>query len=282
MSGAMEPENRGQLYRESSDDFTSQVKSIEQRADQCLKHLHLLKAPPHIAYWTILSAAVHIIEENYKRFGPNSPGFHACMINLARHALLLIRSLAATPAATWTPRWDSFIGAQAFSDLRVIGFYDAFLNSYPMWHRNRFCAELLSSDLVRFTMPPGSRDRQVCAFQKGLRRGGTEQPAAKPLQLEPNEAMLRNYEQVMKAARAVGELAFRYEPHDKLASRTFRAYERRMDQIMRRSEDTSLGPYTLGTFKRFYAALQSTCAIHDFLCFRWAERTRQYPIESAV
>jgi len=94
--------------------------------------------------------------------------------------------------------------------------------------------------------------------------------------------MLRNYEQVLKASRAVGALAFHYEPHDKLASRTFRAYERRMDQIMRRSEETSLGPYTLGSFKRFYAALQSICAIHDFLCFRWMDRTRQYPIESAV
>jgi hypothetical protein len=71
-------------------------------------------------------------------------------------------------------------------------------------------------------------------------------------------------------------------PHDKLANRMFRAYERRMEQIMRRSEDTSLGPYTLGTFKRFYAGLQSICAIHDFLCFRWAERTRQYPTQSAV
>jgi hypothetical protein len=94
--------------------------------------------------------------------------------------------------------------------------------------------------------------------------------------------MLRNFEQVLKAARAVGVLGFHYEPHSKLASRMFRWYERRMEQIMRRSEGTSLGPYTLGTFKRFYAALQSICAIHGFLCFRWKERTRQYPIESAV
>jgi hypothetical protein len=274
------------LYRDSSDEFTSQVKGIEQRADRCLEHLHLLKSSPHVAYWTILSATVHIIEEDYKRFGPNSPGFRASMINLARHALLLIRRLAenstAVSPANWIPRWDSSIGAQAFSDLRVIGLYDAFLNTYPMWHRNRYSAELLSNDLVRFTTPEGSRDRQVCAFQKGLRRGRTEQPAAKPLQLDPNEAMLRNYEQVLKGARAVGALGFHYEPHDKLARRTFSAYERRMEQIMRRSEGTSLGPYTLGTFKRFYAALQSICAIHDFLCFRWTELTRSYPIESAV
>jgi len=136
MSEATEPGDRGRLYKDSSDEFTAQVRSIEQRADQCLKHLHLLKAPPHIAYWTILSATVHLIEENYKRLGPNSPGFRASMINFARHALLLIRRLAENSAAAspanWIPRWDSSIGAQAFSDLRAIGLYDAFLNTYPM------------------------------------------------------------------------------------------------------------------------------------------------------
>jgi hypothetical protein len=70
MNGAREPADRGQLYRDSNDEFTSQVKSIEQRADECLKRLHLLNAPPHIAYWTILSATVHIIEENYERLDP--------------------------------------------------------------------------------------------------------------------------------------------------------------------------------------------------------------------
>ena len=51
---------------------------------------------------------------------------------------------------------------------------------------------------------------------------------------------------------------------------------------MRRSEDLDLGPYTLGAFKRFYAALQSICAIHDFLCFLWGKPSSTYPIESAV
>jgi hypothetical protein len=55
-----------------------------------------------------------------------------------------------------------------------------------------------------------------------------------------------------------------------------------MEQIMRRGEDLDLGPYTLGTFKCFYAALQSICAIHDYLCFLWGQRAGTYPIESAV
>jgi hypothetical protein len=62
----------------------------------------------------------------------------------------------------------------------------------------------------------------------------------------------------------------------------FHKYTKRMEQIARRSEDLDLGPYTLGAFKCFYAALQSICAIHEHLCFLWGQRTGTYPIESAV
>lgn len=65
-------------------------------------------------------------------------------------------------------------------------------------------------------------------------------------------------------------------------NRTFRRYTQRMEGIMRRSGNLDLGDYTLGTFKRFYAALQTICAIHDFLCFLWEQRTDTYPIASAV
>ena len=38
---------------------------------------------------------------------------------------------------------------------------------------------------------------------------------------------------------------------------------------MRRSDDVDLGAYNLGTFKRLSAALQSICAILDYMCFCW-------------
>jgi hypothetical protein len=274
------------LYADSSDDFIARVKSIEQRADQCLEHLALLAVPTYFACWTVLSATIHLIEENYKRFGPDSSEFRAAMLNLSRHAPILIRWLGkngmTSVPSDWVPRWESFVGGQAFRDLRVVANYDAFLSSYPMWYRNRLSAELVNDDVVLFRTAPDSRDRQVSAFQKGLRRKSGVHQAIAGTRVEPTEAILRRYERILDSAHPEGERGFRYEHSSELAGRTFRKYMQRMEQIMRRSEDLDLGVYTLGTFKRFYAALQSISAIHDFLCFLWEQRTGTYPIESAV
>ena len=274
------------LYADSSDDFIARVKSIESRADQCIEHLALLTVPSYSARWSILTATIHMIEENYSAFGPNSSPFKSAMINLARHAPMLIRwleksRLAPVPSG-WTRHWHSLVGAQAFRDLRVTANYDAFLCSYPMWYRNRLTAELLSDDVVRFRPSRDSRDRQVSAFQKGLRRlSGTHQAIAGP-QMETTEAILRRYNRILDEASPRGERGFQYEDSYELARRTYRKYIMRMEQIMRRSEKLDLGAYTLGAFKCFYAALQTVCAMHDFLCFLWGQRTGRYPIESAV
>src|SRR5580692_443092 len=162
------------LYKDSTEDFIARVKSIENRGDKCLEHFALLTAPKHIAYWTVLSATVHLIEDSYGRFGPDSAEYSAAMLNLSRHAPMLIRWLSSSGNAEvpsdWKPHWDSFIGGQAFSDLRVVLNYDAFQSCYPMWYRNRSEAELLNDDVVRFHTGPTPRDRQVSAYQKGLRR----------------------------------------------------------------------------------------------------------------
>jgi hypothetical protein len=274
------------LYSDSSDDFIARVKSIENRADRCIEHLALLSAPSYLARWTILTATIHMIEESYRTDGPNSSPFKSAMINLARHAPMLIRwlekgGLALVPP-DWTPQWVSLVGGQAFRDLRITLNYDAFLCSYPMWHQNRLSAELLSDDLVRFRPPQDSRDRQVSAFQKGLRRrSGVHQAIAGP-QMETTEAISRRYNRILDEASKRGERGFQYEDSYALARRTYRKYIMRMEQIMRRSENLDLGAYTLGAFKCFYAALQTVCAMHDFLCFLWGQRTGRYPIESAV
>ena len=273
-------------YADSRDDFISRVKNIEHRADQCIEHFTLLTIPSYVARWTILTATIHMIEENYKRFGPNSSPFSAAMLNLSRHAPMLIRWLGKSGMASvpsgWVPHWESFVGAQAFHDLRITANYDAFLVTFPMWYRNRLSAELLSDDVVRFCTAPNSHDRQVSAFQKGLRRqSGMHQAVAGTL-METTEAIRRRYKRILDEACPRGERGFHYEHSYELARRTFRKYTQRLERIMRRSENLDLGVYTLGAFKRFYAALQSVCAIHDFLCFLWEKRAGIYPIESAV
>ena len=274
------------FYADSEDDFIARVKNIEQRADQCIEHFALLTIPSYLARWTILTATVHMIEENYIRFGPNSSPFKAVMLNLSRHAPMLIRWLGRngmTPVdSEWVPNWEPFVGAQAFRDLRITANYDAFLISYPMWYRNRLSAELLDDDVVRFSTAPDSHDRQVSAFQKGLRRQSGLHQAVAGAQMETTEAIQRRYKRILDEAIPRGERGFQYEHSYELTRRTYCKYTQRMERIMRRSEDLDLGAYTLGAFKCFYAALQSVCAMHDYLCFLWGQRTGTYPIESAV
>jgi hypothetical protein len=151
-----------------------------------------------------------------------------------------------------------------------------------MWYRNRMSAQLVSGDVVRFYTVPDSRDRQVSAFQKGLRRQSGIHQAVAGAKVEPTESILRRYERILNEARPVGQRGFRYEHSYELASRTSRKYKQRLEQLMRRDENLDLGLYTFGTFKSFYAALQGICAIHEFLCFLWGRRTGTYPIASAV
>ena len=59
-------------------------------------------------------------------------------------------------------------------------------------------------------------------------------------------------------------------------------YRERVNAPARKANTLSLGPYRLDEFNTFYAALIAVCAAHDFLCFRWGQLARTYPIESAV
>jgi hypothetical protein len=52
--------------------------------------------------------------------------------------------------------------------------------------------------------------------------------------------------------------------------------------LVKRPDTLSLGGYSLGEFRRFYAALMTLCAVHEYLCFRWYLLRGVFPIESAL
>lgn len=104
-----------------------------------------------------------------------------------------------------------------------------------MWYRGRLSADLLSEDVVRFSTARSSRDRQVSAFQKGLRRRSGVHQAVPAERVEATESISRRYERILDEARAEGKLGFRYEHSYELARRMFRKYMKRMGSIMRRT-----------------------------------------------
>jgi hypothetical protein len=52
-------------------------------------------------------------------------------------------------------------------------------------------------------------------------------------------------------------------------------------KLVRRHDQISLGQYTIGQIRAFWPALQSICAVHDYLCFI-ASLQHEFPVNSAV
>ena len=274
------------LYNESPQSHIDVIRGIENRADQCVEHFQLLSVPSHSAVWIVLSSTIAIIEEQQARFSTSSPEFQAAMLNLGRLCPMLIRWLKAKspcqPPENWSPVWNPSLGRLAYADIATVNEYDGFQNSYPMWYRNRVHAELLDGSSVRFTVAGGRRERQVSAFHKGLRPLLGLHKAIPGKAVEPTEAILKRYQRILAEASAIEPFGFRYEHSYALARRSFNKYLQRLETFVRRSESLNLGGFTLKVFKRFYAALQAICAMHDYLCFCWTKWGHQFPHSSAV
>src|SRR5580700_894376 len=73
--------------------------------------------------------------------------------------------------------------------------------------------------------------------------------------------------------RAVGRQRFTYDDPWQLWAELLPEYQSRLAAISRRNDALSLGDYTLGEFKKFYAALLTVCATQEHLCFAWGRNT---------
>ena len=274
------------LFKDLPTNEVEAIKALELQADSCMTHLNSAGLTGDAYVWSILTETISIIEHNLKQFGSDNSHFKAAMINLGRHAPWLIEATRSQMPATSDPNmlrsWDLASARRANEDLAVARNYDSFLTSFPMWYRNQAHAELKANDTISFTVGRGSKDRQVSAFQKGLRRLQGKHKAIPAHQVEPTEAILKRYGRILAGARVTGPYSFSYEHSYELARRTFNKYMQRLTAIMRRSDDVDLGAYNLGTFKRFYAALQSICAIHDYMCFCWMKWQHPFPHASSV
>jgi len=152
-----------------------------------------------------------------------------------------------------------------------------------MWHKDRYAAELLSPSLVRFTAPGGARERQVSAYQKGMKptEGQFHQPRPQKEDLSPE--MESRFAELVDRCRKRGAIGFKCDPPPWALWRAMLPiYQGRAAAAVRRPNELSLGDYTLGDFKGVYAALMAVCAVHEYLCFRWSARYGFYPLESAI
>jgi hypothetical protein len=269
----------------STPEIVEAVRQIEERADQCFGSLKLLGLHANVALWSMLVGAIKVVEEQIGSHGDNSAPFDAALINISRFVPVAMKWIvnhakraSALASRHWTPSLDGMVREA----LSVASDYDAFLGSLPMWHKDQFAVELISPTLGRITRPGSAKDRQVSAYQKGIRpKEGTYRGQRKQ-KVEQTLRVHELFERVKQTWRKTGRFRFEYGEPWTLWLELLPEYQARVNSIARRHHSLSLGDYSLGEFNQFYAAFLAVCAAQEFLCFEWGRSSGQYPFDSAV
>jgi hypothetical protein len=269
----------------ASPEVVEAIQKVEDRADKCYEPLALLDLHPSVAVWALMVRGIGMIEAEIEQRGDNSPELTMTLINVGRFTPIAMNWTAKhgnTSAPPLPRKWTVDLAITATQALDIATRYAHFVTCFPMWHKDRYLADLISPELVRFTAPGTKRNRQVSAYLKGLRpKTGrfqlhrTPKPTTMP---EINKAL---FQIAFDGARRTGLFSFEYADPKVLWSELLPEYKARASGIARRNDDLLLGNYTLGEFNQIYGAFLSICAAHEYLCFAWG-KSYGYPLESAV
>jgi hypothetical protein len=274
------------LKKDAPPELIEAARQIEERADRCYEALRLLQRPSNIAIWALLVGCVRRIEEEILKYGDNSPQLPNALLNLSRSLPIAIRwafEHAKHPSSLASKRWTPMLASEVEEAISVAHRYVNFLGTFPLWHRDWFAAELISPTLVRFVVPGSARNRQVSAYQKGFRPDQGYYKGVRPEKPKPSPLVDKLFRELFfQTCRKIGAARFEYDDPWDLWFALLSEYEARMDGIVRRAEFLSLGEFTIRDFKKFYAALMTICAAHEYLCFLWEKQNNIYPTDSAI
>lgn len=267
-------------------DMVEALRRIEERADRRYESLKLLGVPSNIALWALLTRATDVVEDAIERYGVNTDSFQATLINLGRFVPVAMRWTVdyGKPASKLAKRrWTEPLSSVTGDALAVAHqYHGGFLTCFPMWHKGRYAAELISPTVARFTLPRSGRNYQVSAYHKGFRPTAGLRKVQRPTQPEQTPQVRQLFERVYRDCMHSGAMRFEYRDPWDLWFELLPEYRARLAGIARRADSLSLGEYTLGEFKEFYAALMAICAAHEHLCFAWGKNHGKYPLDSAV
>jgi hypothetical protein len=182
------------LKSEAPFEIVDAVQQIEDRADACFRTLGLLAYQTEMAIWALLVGGIRMIEREILQRGDNTPDHSATLLNVSRFVPIALKWVVKCGTSVSTPaerRWTPELAALAEEALYLAHDYSHFETSFPMWHRDRNLAKLISPTLVRFSAPGTARDRQVSAYQKGLRPKEGSFKAVRAQKMKPDK--IKNY-----------------------------------------------------------------------------------------
>jgi len=274
-----------QTIKESAPETVEAIKAIERQADGCYKSLELLTVPGNLAIWGALTEGIRLIEQAMAAHGDNSSDLDASLINLGRSLTTAIKWILAhgkAPSKLAAFRWTPDFARRAEQTVQAALQYASFETAFPMWHKDRYAAQLKSPRVVRFSSLGSTRERQVSAYQKGFRPTSGEFEGKRAQRTDMSPKAKRLFDATLDSAVREGHDRFRYTDPWDLWEELLPEYQARVSGIARRSDSLSPGSYTLGEFNRFYAAVLAVGAAHEHLCWSWGQRQSEFPIKSAV
>ena len=259
---------------------------IEKCADECFSSLALLTHHSNVAVWALLVGTVKRIEQEIAKFGDNCGLFDAALLNLGRFvpaAMKWVVDHGKPPSTIASRHWTRALDVKVTQALNYAKEYSDFISCFSLWHKDRQqLVEIRSPNCARFATPGLQRDRQVSAYQKGIRPtiGVYKRQRAEKIEQTPQVVAL--FSSALRSCKKKGLLRFDYgEPWDLWAA-LLSEYRSRIKSFARRNEALSLGLFSLADFNEFYAAFLTICATHEHLCFLWARKTGFFPLDSAV
>jgi hypothetical protein len=214
----------------------------EERADECFESLGLLRLNWNVAVWASLVGGIQLVEQEIARRGDNTPHLDAALLNLSRFIPVAMKWAIqhGRPASTLAGlRWTESLATKVNEALGVASQYSSFLTCLPMWHKDRYAAELITPTLVRFTAPGTSRDRQVSAYQKSFRPTQGDYKGQRANKTEQGPRMQELFAQVFRACRKTGRLRFEYTDPWDLWGELLPEYQARVAGLVRRADSLS-------------------------------------------
>jgi hypothetical protein len=265
-------------------DVAEVLRQAEAQADECWRPLQLRHYPADLAIWAVLTGGIRMVEAEQATRGSNTPHFDAMLANLSRLLAVAVKWAIghAPPPADPPRRWTGELSAAVDQATHVAKDYSHFEVCFQGFHNGRYAVDVRSPSLIGFSVPGTARDRQVSAYQKGLRPREGRFSGQRAAQRPQEPRVVEAFEQVLRACCATGSLDFEYGDMWALWRELMPEYKDRVMALARRADMLSLGDYTLAEFNAFYVALIVICAAHEHLCFLWARANGVYPIESAV
>jgi hypothetical protein len=237
----------------------------------------------NVARWGLLVGGVRIVENEQAARGVNTPHFDAALINLGRFVTIGLRwAMNHAQPFTMPLQWTGELHRAVDEALDTAHPYETFEVCFQGFHKEHYACDVVSRDHIRFSVPGTGRDRQVSAYQKGLRPSAGAHARRRPDPQPQNPEAVRAFQEAMDRCRPNGALRFTCDDLRNVWRSLLPEYQQRVGAVSRRPGALAIGPCVLDEFNAFYAALLAVAAANDFLCYQWRLATSVYPLESAV